>query len=165
MINHKHILLIDAVILIGSLLAVAGFIGYTRPLVISPLDSAIIPSNDILFSFHKADRILIDTNLEFTSPEIIYVKNNIIINLKPGIYYWKVEGVLSSEIRKFTVESSIDLQIRELDEGDYQVVNSGTVPLEVYVYNNGVLSDKLIVDVDENSPQVKGDKFIGEQDE
>ncbi len=159
MVNHKHILAIDAILILGSLLLIAGIVGYSRPLAIAPLDESVTTNTSILFEFKKADYILIDDNLDFTSPEQVYVKDFVTVNLEPGTYYWKAVGALSSEVRQLTIESVIDLQIRESENG-VLVVNSGNLELEVSVYNQGVLSEKFVVDVSENS-FAKGDKFIG----
>ena len=158
--KEKNILVIDAILIIGSLLIVAGFVGYARPLIIAPLDDYKTFSNSILFEFEKADVVLIDDNLEFSSPEEIHVKDNIIVNLEPGIYYWKVVGALNSEVRQFTIESEVDLRIKESFDGMYEVVNSGNTRLNVDVYDHGILSGKIVLDVDDKK-EVDGDKFIG----
>ena len=162
--NSKHLLILDLVIVLGSLGIIAGIMGYSRPLVISPLDNEITSNGAVIFSFEDANKILIDTNLEFTSPQEIYVTDNIIINLKPGEYYWKAVGLSSSEIRKLTVESSIDLSLRPNGQDGFEVVNSGNTPLDVEIYANGAFSGKLFVDVDE-SVYADGDKFIGRENE
>jgi hypothetical protein len=161
MINKKHIYLLDVLIIGISLAAVLGIIGYTKPLVIAPLDDTITSDNLVLFEFEKAKKIMIDDNLQFSSPEEIYVENNLIVNLKPGKYYWKVEGTRESEIRELTILSEVDLQLREKKE-KYEVINAGNTKLDVEVYENGSLKDKLLLDIDE-SRDVKGEKFIGEQ--
>ncbi len=163
MVNHKHILAIDAILILGSLLLIAGIVGYTRPLVIAPLDEAVTTNGSVLFEFQKADYILIDDNLEFTSPRQVYVKESITVNLEPGKYYWKAVGAISSEVRELTIESVVDLQIRESEDG-IAVVNSGNTELEVSVYNQGILSDTFVVSVSENS-SVEGDKFIGREND
>ncbi len=159
MVNHKHILAVDAVLIIGSLLLIAGIVGYTRPLVIAPLDDVVTTNGSILFEFQKVDYILIDDNLEFTSPEQVYVNDFVTVNLEPGKYYWKAVGALSSEVRELTIESVVDLQLRESEDG-IVVVNSGNTELEVSVYNQGVLSGKFVVGVSETS-SAEGDKFVG----
>ncbi len=165
MVKHKHILLIDTILILGTLLLIAGFVGYARPLVVAPLDDFVTSENSVLFIFEKADVVLIDDNLQFSSPQEIYVKDNILINLPSGVYYWKVVGALASDIRQLTIESSIDLKIRESENGTVSVVNSGSVPLEVSVYDKGVLSDRIFVDTDSGSVTIKGDKYLGREDE
>lgn len=165
MVNHKHILLIDTILILGTLLLIAGFVGYSRPLVIAPLDDFVTSENSVLFVFEKADVVLIDDNLQFSSPQEIYVEDNILITLPAGVYYWKVVGAIASDVRQLTIESSIDLKIRESENGTISVVNSGSIPLEVSVYDKGILSDRIVVDVDSDSVTVKGDKYLGREDE
>ena len=161
MVHKKHIILIDALIVFISLAVIFFAVGYARPLVIAPIDDFVTTDNSVLFSFEKADVILIDDNLQFNSPQEIYVSGDIIVNLIPGVYYWKVVGAIASEVRELTIESSIDLKISESEDGTVSVINSGSVPLEVSVYNQGVLSDRIVVDTDSESSTIKGDKYLG----
>lgn len=153
MVNKKHVLVIDAILIVGSLLIVGGLVGYARPLVIAPLDDYTTVNNSVLFEFEKADLILIDDNLDFSSPREVYVQNDIVINLEPGVYYWKVVGALESEVRELTIESDINLKIKESQNGNYEVVNAGNTELEVDVYDHGRLSGKVVLDVDESSEE------------
>lgn len=162
-INQKHIYILDILIAGISLIAILGIVGYARPLVIAPLDGTITMNNSILFEFNKADLILIDDNIQFSSPEEIYVENNLVINLKPGKYYWKIKGLRESEVRELTILSEVGLQLREKGEV-YEVVNAGNTNLDVEVYENGSLKDKLVLDIDE-SKEASGEKFIGGQNE
>ena len=158
----KKIIAIDLVFIVGGLLIVGSLVGYSRPLVIAPLDG-LETSGSVLFKFEKADKILIDDNLEFSSPEEYNVQNNLVINLKPGKYYWKITGVLESEIREFTIKSEVDLRVNE-NEGGYEVVNSGNERLNVEVYEHGVLSGNVVLDVDDGEG-IEGDKFVGVKDD
>ena len=160
LMNKRHILVIDAVIILSSLFIVAGFVGYARPLVIAPIDDYKTPDTAVLFTFAKADMVLIDDNLHFSSPREIFVKDNVVINLEPGVYYWKVVGALESEVRQLTIESSVDLRIKQSDHGNYEVVNSGNTPLAVDIYDKGVLTGKVILNVNEADDAI-GDRFIG----
>lgn len=161
MATHKHILVIDAVLILGSLLLIAGLVGYARPLVIAPLDELVTANSSVLFEFEKADYILIDDNLQFTSPQQVYVSDSIVVNLEPGVYYWKAVGALSSEVRALTIESVVDLQIRESENG-IAVVNYGNTELEVSVYNQGAFSESFVVGVS-GARSAEGDKFIGRE--
>jgi hypothetical protein len=155
----KKILVIDLIIVFGSLFLIAGIVGYTQPLVISPIDD-YVSNGSVLFEFENAEKILIDDNLDFSSPLEIYVENDIVINLVPDTYYWKISGVLESEVRKLTVESEIDLRLIE-KEGKYEVVNSGNEKLNVDVYSNGVLTGKVSLDPGESNERRGFDKVIG----
>jgi hypothetical protein len=162
MINKK-IVAVDFVLIVGSLLIIAGLVGYSRPMAIAPLDN-IITSEPVLFRFEKADLILIDDNLDFSSPEKIYAEDDLIINLKPGKYYWKIEGVLESEVRELTIQSEVNLKLNNAKNGNYEVLNGGSVKLDVDIYNGGNLVGRTVLDIDENK-EVSGTKFLGRENE
>ena len=163
MINNKHILALDFIVVVGSLLIVAGLVGYARPLVIAPIPDLHTAETSVLFEFEKANLILIDDNPGFTSPEKIFVKDNLVINLKPGVYYWKIQGSLQSEVRKITIESEIELMVRKSAEDNYEIVNAGNTRLNVDIYQNEKLTGSIVLDVDEDE-EVSGTKFIGGQE-
>ncbi|PXY71259.1 hypothetical protein CXX78_00255 [Candidatus Parvarchaeota archaeon] len=166
MINKKHIIAIDFILLVGSLLLVAGLVSYARPLIIAPIDDLVTTENSILFEFEKASLILIDDNPEFTSPKKINVENNLVINLQPGFYYWKIVGALSSEIREFTIKSEINLKLKKSDSGEdsYQIINAGNLDLDVDILQMGEITGNIILKVDEEK-EVSGTKFIGGENE
>jgi hypothetical protein len=157
---NKKIIVIDLVLVLGSLIVIAGLVGYSRPLAIAPIDE-YVTSGSVLFEFEKADKILIDDNLDFSSPQEIYVENGIVVNLKPGKYYWKISGVLESDVRSLTIESEVDLRLRE-SAGGFEVVNSGNTKLNVDVYSGGILTGKVSLEP-EKTEKSWGDKFIGGQ--
>ena len=159
MVNKKHIIAMDFILVVGSLLLIAGLVGYARPLVIAPIDNFETSDTSVLFEFEKANLILIDDNLEFSSPQEIYVEDNLVINLEPGVYYWKIQGTLSSEVRELTIQSEVGLKLR--DSGDkYEIVNSGNTPLNVDVYEQGELKETVTLNIDDGEV-VSGTKFIG----
>lgn len=159
MITKNKVLAIDFAVIVGTLVVLLGLVGYASPLVIAPLDGEITTENEVLFEFEKADSVLIDDNLEFSSPTKINVEDNLVINLKPGVYYWKVEGLVDSDVRRLEIVSEIDLKLKEIEEG-YEVVNSGNIILNVYVYEDGIFKEKVVLNVDE-SEEVSGTKFVG----
>ena len=161
MIKHKHIPMVDMILVGVSLIALLGVVGYTRPLVIAPLDGVVSANSAVLFEFEKADLILIDDNIRFSSPREMYVEDNLVVNLKPGKYYWKIVGISESEVRELTILSEVDLQLKDKGES-YEVVNAGNTNLEVEVYDGSSLVDELLLGVDE-SVNSDGDKFIGGQ--
>jgi hypothetical protein len=163
MIERKHIIAIDFAVVFGSLFVIALLVGYTQPRVIAPIDGYFTNNSSVLFSFEKADLILIDNNLEFSSPQEIYVENNFVINLKPGIYYWKVVGALESAVRELTIQSEVSLKLVE-DGEKVSVVNSGNTPLNVDIYENGALSGNIVLDVNERE-EVSGEKYVGRENE
>jgi hypothetical protein len=166
--HMKLVYIIDALIIVGTIIAIfgtLGYFGYLEPLIIAPIDDLVTSNTSVLFSFENADTIYIDDNMNFTSPEKIYVENGLEVKLEPGTYYWKIEGVFESEIRKFTILSRIDLQLREAGYEYYEVVNSGNIRLNVEVYDeNETMIDELLLEVDE-SEKTQGNKFIGVQNE
>ena len=163
MIKKKHIYAIDFAIIVGTLIAVFVVVGYARPLVIAPLPDYNTTNSFVLFDFQRANLILIDDNPNFTSPDKIYVSDNLVVNLAPGVYYWKVVGELPSEIRKLTILSTVDLRLRQ--NGDLiEVVNAGNTELEVSVFRNETLIEKILLDIDEGA-NVSGNKIQGAESE
>ena len=194
-IKHKHIKAIDYILIVGTLISLFGIFyqyyyteGKGQPIALSPEDG-FETTRSVLFEFENAETILIDDNIEFTSPEKFEVKNNFVINLKPGKYYWKLAGNGESEIKKslsqhfglldaqdarlekkhldirqLSVESEVSLEVREseVEKGKYNVVNVGNEELEVDVFEFGKLKENIILDIYE-SREVSGNKFIGGQ--
>jgi len=166
--EHKHILRIDLLLISVTVIGLLVLVGYASPLVIGPVDNFETTETKILFEpiFEKDDKILIDDNIEFTSPEEYVVREGLEINLKPGNYYWKAVGVFGSEIRTLTINSEVDLRLRKLEIGDekYGVFNAGNVRLNVDIYDGENLIENVKLGVDEEI-EIKGNKFVGEQDE
>ena len=152
---------IDLVIVGISLIVLLWSVGYARPLVVAPLDNYESVDGDILFEFERADVLLIDDNMDFSTPEEYRVVDGERIELEPGVYYWKVIGVLKSEIRKLTIQSRVELKLVER-EGNMTVVNVGNVRLNVDVYDGEELIGRKRLDIGEESGE--GDKFVGEYD-
>jgi len=150
---------IDIVVVLVSLTLLVGIVGYGMPMVISPVDDFETTSSSVLFEFSGGNKILLDDNLEFSSPEEIYAEDDLVINLKPGVYYWKVVGIGSSEVRELTIKSVVDLRLQEID-GGYEVVNAGNVGMDVDVYSHGVFVGKVVLEPEELE-ELEGDKFIG----
>jgi hypothetical protein len=136
---------------------------YARPLVIAPLNNFETTNNSVLFEFERGNIILIDDNLEFSSPQKIYAEDNLIINLKTGKYFWKIDGLVESEIRELTIISEVNLRFKKIDD-KFVLVNSGNVKLNVDVYDNESLVDNFILDIDDDK-EINGNKFVGEQND
>jgi len=158
----RHIWKIDLVIIGISVLVLMGLVGYARPLVIAPIDDYKSLNGDILFEFERADVLLIDDNEDFTTPREYAIADGERVSLRPGVYYWKVSGVLGSEVRTLTIQSSVELELVELEEG-WGVVNAGNVKLNVDVYDGEELIEKRKLGV--GAVGGEGDKFVGSQDE
>lgn len=153
--------IIDVVIIGLSVLFVIGIVGYASPLVISPIDGLKTTNSSVLFEFEKADTILIDDNIEFTSPILINAENNLVVNLLPGEYYWKIKGLGESRINTLTIISEVDLKLKE--NGDkYSVVNAGNTELKVDIYNGSVLQGNVVLEVDEEHNST-GTLFVGRE--
>jgi hypothetical protein len=152
---------IDVIVVGSSLLVLIMLVGYAQPLVIAPLDEYKSVNGEVLFEFERADALLIDDNKEFSSPDEYEVVEGLIVVLEPGIYYWKVVGVLKSEVRKLTIESRVELKLVETEDG-IAVVNIGNVRLNVDVYDGDDLIEKRKVEIGESVEG--GDKYVGEYD-
>lgn len=157
-IRNKIVRGIDFVVIVGTLITLAFAVRYAQPLVIAPIDE-FNTTTGVLFEFGKADLILIDDNANFTSPDEINAEDNVIVNLKPGHYYWKVVGVRESEIREFTVNSEIELKIKKISDDRYEVVNAGNVELNVDIYNKTKYTGSVVLSVDE-SKEIEGDRVV-----
>jgi len=157
---NKHIWKVDLVLVLVSVFVLMGLVGYARPLVIAPLDEYESVDGEVLFEFDRADVLLIDDNMDFTTPDEYRVAEGVKVGLEPGIYYWKVKGVLGSEIRILTIKSSVELKLIET-LGGFSVVNAGNVRLNVDVYNGNELVEKKKLDIGEGIDG--GDKFVGGQ--
>lgn len=150
---------IDTFMVIGSVLVLTFFIGYYQPLAIGPLPNFETYHNQVLFSFEKADYILIDTTLSFSNPMRFEVEDDIAISLEPGTYYWKAVGIGSSDIRMLTIKSLVDLKLRETNES-FALVNAGNEELLVDVYDKGELVQQKNLGVGASFSS-DADTFIG----
>ena len=160
--HKKMIYVIDAVLIAGTLALLTWAFMFTRPVLGEPVDGSVI-TGAVLFSFEKGDMLLIDEAPDFGSPRRIPVRDNALVTLEPGTYYWKVEGAVSSEIRTITVDSLVELKVRKSAQG-YDVMNGGTTRLAVETYSQGTLTGKIILEPNE-AENTEGDKFIGAQNE
>jgi len=163
--KKKWIYVLDVLVISITVIVLLYFFNSVTPMVIAPLNEENTTNSTVLFELKNADYILIDDNINLTSPEKIFVKDNISINLKPGTYYWKIKGMTESEIRKLTIISSVDLRLRKVENNSennqiYEVVNSGSEILNVDVYENDNLTGNFILNPEETIND-SGNKFIG----
>ena len=164
--EKNWIYILDFSIISATAIAFLFIFNNMAPMIIAPLNEEETLSSTVLFEFKNADYILIDDNLEFTSPEKIFVEDNILINLEPGTYYWKIKGITESEIRKFTVISRVDLRLRKSEENNseesqfYEVVNAGNEALNVDVYEEDNITGMFLLNPEESENSL-GNKFIG----
>ena len=148
---------IDMFILAGSILVVIILV----LLFASNFRFGKAEANHSLFSFKSGSVILIDKNLNFKSPERVEAKDNLVINLKKGIYYWKVDDAIPKEdvVQLEITESLASLKLKKLDSG-YEVVNFGNSTLNVNIYTSGKFTGNVILD-GEVSGEVSGIVNIG----
>jgi len=156
----KNVYKVDLVLVVVSVVVLMGLVGYVRPLVIAPLDD-YEGSGEILFLIEKADYLLVDDNIDFTTPDGYAVRDGMKVDLVPGVYYWKAVGVMDGEVRTLTINSVVSLELRET-EGGFGVVNAGNIGLNVDVYNGTSLVEKKRLGVGEFAEG--GDKYVGGQD-
>ena len=154
---------IDLIMIIVSLLVLITVVVYSRPLIIAPINDYESTDKSVLFFIEKADKLLIDDNIDFTTPEEYFMKDGLRIDLEPGKYYWKAVGALQSEIRTITINSIVSLSLKETETGEegFEVINIGNVELVVEIYNGTKLVEKVRLGVEENIKS-DSDKFVGE---
>lgn len=138
----KNIARIDRIVLAGSILVV-----FIIAFVLA--QNMLAGSSNLdreLFSFKSGSVILIDENLNFRSPERVEAKDNLVINLGKGIYYWKIEDAIPAEdiVQLDIKDSAASLKLRKSGEG-YEVVNSGNSTLNVDVYSSGKFTGRVIL--------------------
>jgi hypothetical protein len=152
---------IDLIMIIISLLVLITVVVYSRPLIIAPINDYESTEKSVLFFIEKADKLLIDDNVEFTTPDEYFMKDGLRIDLEPGKYYWRAVGALQSEIRTLKINSVVSLKLRETEEEGFEVINIGNVELIVEVYNGTKLVEKVRLGIEENIKS-DSDKFVGE---
>lgn len=151
---------LDLMVISLSVLVLMAAVGFVQPRVIGPINGYETTATQVLFSVEKGNVLLVDDNMEFTTPDEYSVVDGLELDLVPGIYYWKVVGVGSSKIRTLTINSKVSLEF--VDDGEnYSVVNSGNVDLLVDIYNGTDLLEKRKLGIDEELENI-GTKFVGE---
>lgn len=117
-------------------------------ILISPKDDAYLFEPELRwFNNFEGYALLIDDNLEFSSPYSVFVSDNRYNpKLDYGVYYWKVRSRgRESETRRFTVVPLVEMErYREM------VRNSGNVRLNLEFFNDGVITGAIVADVNED---------------
>jgi len=131
MINKKFNL--EKKIILAELILVIGFLVYLffsfSPKQISPLNGAVIIEPNFVFEIENGQEVLLSVYENFD--EYVVLDENSEVTLAPGTYYWKVRNdFVESEIRTFTIQSHVGLNIEEGEKLN-KLVNSGNVDLEV----------------------------------
>ena len=156
---------IDVVLIAVSLISVLIFFNNMTARVIAPMNNQETMDTKVLFEIKNANYILIDDNMEFSSPEKIFLEDYLEISLSPGVYYWKLVGEFDNEIRKLTILSKVELSVRKQNdssENSYEIINSGNEKLNVDVYDNDLLTERFSLSSSESVVK-NGNKFIGGQ--
>ena len=161
MMERKTLYMIDGIIITATLFGLLGIFSYAQPMLIAPLDEHSTKETSVIFEFERAEVILLDDNLQFSSPEEIFAEDKFIIRLESGVYYWKARGAVDSDVRILTIASEVELMIRA--NGDkYELVNGGNVPLDVEIYDGDELIGRTILGR-EDKREVEGNKFVGRE--
>jgi len=158
--QKRTLYFLDLFIVVGSLVVLLSTIGYVQPRVIGPLEDSLT-NTSVLFSFTQEATLFIDDNPQFTSPEEISVRDKRIVHLNPGRYYWKVKGLHENVVHTLNIQSVVDLQLLH-SHNEYNVVNAGNMPLDVAVYQNTTLVQKLVLNTGQNTTS-SGELFTGRQ--
>ena len=136
--ENKKIFTVDLVVIIGTFLVLIVLIGYSTPLVISPINENNKTKSDVLFSIKKTDKLFIDDNINFSSQNQYLLKDGFELSLNPGIYYFKTVSNEISEIKTLTVETKVTLELKE-NQNHYDVINAGVTSIDVLVYDRDSL--------------------------
>ena len=126
--KKKMIWIITIVVLAGLILKVP----------LNPKYSEIKVSRNTEFKvFGFANEIKVDDNPEFISP--ITKNKPFILDLDPGVYYWKADN--SFLIGKFTIQSEVNVKLEKLEE-NYRLHNLGNT--QINVQNNFGLTGAVV---------------------
>lgn len=139
--KNKMIQRIDVMIIAGTALTLVLAAIFAGGRI---LGTGEINPSAVLFKFKTGNTILIDDNLNFSSPEKVEVKNNMLISMSKGTYYWKINEEDGSKIIQFTNNEEVGFKIRKSNEG-YEIINAGNNSLNVDVYEKGRMTGKVIL--------------------
>jgi|TARA_Y100000310_G_scaffold69290_1_gene64737 hypothetical protein len=143
--NKKQIITIDFILVIGTIIVVASLIKYSEPFIVAPISNT--KNTNILFEFEKTNLILVSQDVNFKSIKEIHPKDNLMINLKPGKYYWEFVNISDNEIKEFSILSKVDLKFVDKDD-KFEVVNVGDTKLNVKLYNHGEFTGNIILNTE-----------------
>jgi hypothetical protein len=161
--DKNVIKIIDMFLVVGTLCFVLLFLGYATPRVIAPIDKYNTTNDKVLFEFSKGEKLMIDSDEDFVNAREIPAREDIVVSLKPGIYYWKVVGLTGeSGVRKLVVNSEAELTLKEMN-GRYVLFNIGNVELRIEAYSLERMSESELKIGESNG--VEGEKFVGGQNE
>lgn len=128
---EKRILVAQGVLVLGILVYLF-FINI--PQQIAPLQGRTILEPDFVFEIENGDEVIVSTNKEFSNSIILREDSSVL--LPPGVYYWKVRGLLrESDVRSFTIQDHVGLNLKERGE-NYEIQNAGNVDLDLTKKND-----------------------------
>lgn len=112
---------------------------------ISPQNNMHTRNTNIEFEWVGLGNAKLDDNPQFTSP-IEIEKNNLVIELMPGIYYWKT-GL--SKTHSFIIDSEVALDVTPAligNETAYKIENKGNTRILLNVI--GMITGKAVLEPD-----------------
>ncbi len=150
---------IDKVILVGTVvLFLVTLVAFM--LTANSFGSNNRASSNTLFSFKSGSVILIDSNINFRFPERIVAKDNLVIIIRNGTYYWKIEDAIPEDVIELNItEPVVNLKLKKSEEG-YNVVNYNNGTLNVDMYRKDGLTGTVILENEEDN-EVSGVVYVG----
>lgn len=122
------------------ILAIVILFGLVIKVPLNPKYDEIRTDREVEFKvFGFANEVKIDDNLDFVSP---IVKNKpFILDLDPGIYYWKADN--SFLIGKFTIQSEVNVKLEKLEE-EYILHNLGNTQIDLDIKGSFGLTGAVV---------------------
>lgn len=112
---------------------------------ISPQNKMHTRSNKVTFEWIGLSNAKIDDNPEFISP-IEINKNNPVVELKPGMYYWKA-GL--SRVHGFVIDSEVGIAVTPSKIGNetaYRIENKGNTRILLNII--GMITGRAVLEPD-----------------
>jgi hypothetical protein len=131
MMKSKKLWAIDAMIILGTLVALGLIVNYaiSEKIAFSPEEAE---RTDTLFRLEGVDEISLDDNSQFRSPEKIEIVDGERIELRRGNYYLKTVHGDREEIRTIETEEDIVFVLEKNVDGSISVrIEEGTYAVEV----------------------------------
>ena len=140
--TNKTIYTLDIMLIVATSLVLLFLIGYSTPLIIAPIEEENITQSQTLFTISNTETLLIDDNINFTSPEIYSLKDNLEITLEPGTYYLKFLRPSFNQINTLNLNTQITLEFQK-QENIYNIINAGENPLIIESYDRKNIIEKI----------------------
>ena len=156
---EKKLFLAEAVLVVGVLIYLFFSIA---PKQIAPLNGAVIIEPNFFFEIENGEEVLLSVYEDFNDYVVLTESSE--VNLAPGTYYWKVRNnFVESEVRNFTIQSHVGLNIRQGKDLD-QLINSGNVELNVTKKTGSkvtglILGVNEIKEIDKDNSSYEGGQY------